>query len=117
MSRSMAQPAAVRHREIPEMRPDPVKANLRKAETVDYRAETGACFARACQGLSLKQVAGYLHRDERQIARWFTGAERVQVDVVMACPELAQPFAYQLAQLSGAVALPSRLQFDKVSGL
>lgn len=115
----MTQATADRHREIPEMRPAPAKADLRKAEIADYQAETGACLRRARMfvGWSLKEAAGHLKRDERQIARWEAGTENVQVPVVMACEALAQPFAYQLAQLSGAVALPSRLQFDKVSGL
>lgn len=53
-------------------------------------------------GWSLKQLAGALKRDERQVSRWLNGQERVQLDVVFDCEELRQPFALQLSKLSGA---------------
>ena len=92
------------HRVLAETRPEMVKASLRKAENVDFRAEVGSCLQRAASlvGWSLKQLAAELHRDERQVSRWMNGQERVQLDVVFECEELRQPFAYQLARLSGA---------------
>ena len=80
------------------------KADLRNAESIDFRAEIGACLQRAASllGWSLKQLAGALKRDERQVSRWLNGQERVQLDVVFDCEELRQPFALQLSKLSGA---------------
>jgi ribosome-binding protein aMBF1 (putative translation factor) len=91
-------------REIPEMRPEMVKADLRNPEKRDYQAEIGGCLERARHwlGWSLKECAAKLGRDERQVARWEAGTERTQVDVVMGVAELQQPFAAQLAKLSGA---------------
>lgn len=95
---------AERHRELAEIEPRMLRADLRNAEAVNFRAEVGACLQRAASllGWSLKELAGHLDRDERQVARWLNGTERVQVDVVFDCEELRQPFAYQLARLSGA---------------
>jgi ribosome-binding protein aMBF1 (putative translation factor) len=79
-------------------------SHLRKAEKVDFQAEIGGCLerARCWLGWSLKECAAKLGRDERQVSRWESGTERTQVDVVMAVEELQQPFAAQLAKLSGA---------------
>ena len=103
-------------RELPETDVRMARAHLRKPESVDFRSEIGACLQRAASlvGWSLKELAGKLTRDERQISRWLNGQERVQLDVVFDCEELRQPFAYQLARLSGAEALPPRVEFRKV---
>lgn len=104
MSSSVAKPIAERHRELSEIRPAMAKADLRNAESIDFRAEIGACLQRAASllGWSLKQLAAAVKRDERQVARWLNGQERVQLDVVFDCEELRQPFALQLSKLSGA---------------
>lgn len=92
------------------------RAEVRKPETVDYQAEIGGCFARARHwlGWSLKEAAAALGKDERQVARWERGEERTQVDVVFSVPELRQPFAAQLAKLSGA-KVAVRADFQEVA--
>lgn len=85
-------------------------ADLRKAENEDLRA-LGQCLfrARSWLGWTLDELAAKLPpppekdaRDPRQVSRWERGEERTQVDVVMAVPELQQPFAAQVAKWSGA---------------
>lgn len=92
------------HRELPEKASAMAHAGLRIPENAEYQAEIGACLrrARSWLGWSLKELAGHLKRDERQIARWETGVERTQVDAVFAVPALREPFAVQLARLAGA---------------
>lgn len=89
---------------LPDARPVMLKASLRNADAVDHKSDIGECLASAAHwlGWSLKELAAKLDRDERQVARWLTGAERVQVDVVWSVPELRQPFALHLAKLAGA---------------
>src|SRR3990167_6114817 len=90
----VADKPAARHPELSEITPTMARADLRKTENVDFRAEVGACLQRAASllGWSLKELAGKLGRDERQVSRWLNGHERVQVDVVFDCEELRQPF-------------------------
>lgn len=114
-SATVASEPIARHREVPEIRRTMLRADLRKADDVDFRGEIGACLQRAASllGWSLKELSGKVKRDERQIARWLNGQERVQVDVVFECEELRQPFALQLSKLSGA-DLHIHAEFRKV---
>jgi len=90
--------------EIPETRPRMVKADLRKAEPDGWREAIGRAIERAMflQGWSLKQFAAAVGRDERQVARWITGAERPQLDTLFACEALRQPLVQALGELVGA---------------
>jgi transcriptional regulator with XRE-family HTH domain len=80
------------------------KADLRKAEMDDWRLHVGGAIERMrmLSGLSLKEFAAVLGRDERQIARWITGAERPQLDVLFAADDLRQSLVIALAELAGA---------------
>lgn len=104
-------PATVtaRHRVIPETRPRPAKANLRKPESDDSLKELGECldFARRSVGWTIDELAGKLpppsgkeKRDAGQVQRWIDGAERTQVDVVFQVEALRQPFVIALAKLA-----------------
>jgi hypothetical protein len=87
-SLSATRPSALR--ELPERAERMASADLRLAETgTDYREKVGAAFADASAPFSLKELSGMLgDLDERQIARWKSGAERVQLDRVMRCKQL-----------------------------
>ncbi len=89
-------------RVIPENRPAMLKADLRKAENVDFLAQIGACLlhARSLLGWTLDRLSVELRRDPRQVSRWERGEERTQVDVVFSVEELRQPFVIALAQLA-----------------
>ena len=80
------------------------KADLRKAENAAWRENVGHAIerAKALSGLSLKQFADAVGRDERQVSRWFDGTERPQLDALFAAESLRQPIAQALAELAGA---------------
>jgi transcriptional regulator with XRE-family HTH domain len=78
------------------------KADLRNAETVDYREQIGKALQRATSlvGWTLKELAGKVNRDPRQVARWLSGQERAQLDVLWEVEELRGPLVLALAELS-----------------
>lgn len=100
-------PAA--HRERAEMgRSVMAKADLRLAETEDFRA----AFARIVTELTghwtlkefaerLEQATGRRDWDHRQLARWQKGTERPQFDALWAIEELRIPLVLKLAALAG----------------
>jgi len=77
------------------------KADLRKPET--WKTEVGGAIERTrlLAGLSLKEFADRIGRDERQIARWISGTERPQLDALFAVDALRQPLVIALAELAG----------------
>ena len=93
-------------------RPRMVKADLRKAETPDLRPLIGRALERTRQaaGLTLKEFAAALGRNERQVARWITGAERLQVDAVFAVEHLRSKFVVALAELAEDVDVVTVIQ-------
>lgn len=100
----LAERAAARHRLLPDTGGAMVKADLRKADVSDWRADVGRALARMrlLAGLSLKELAAAIVRDERQIARWIAGAERPQLDAIFAVATLRQPLVIALAELAQA---------------
>jgi ribosome-binding protein aMBF1 (putative translation factor) len=80
------------------------KADLRKAETQDFRVSLGAAIRRARlrSEWSLKELAGELDRDERQVARWESGDERAHWDALFAIEGFRQRLIIALAELGGA---------------
>jgi transcriptional regulator with XRE-family HTH domain len=79
------------------------KSTLRKAENETSWLVIGQAIDRArtaCQ-LSVKEFASAVQRDERQVARWFNGSERPQVDAVYAVECFRQPLIVALAERAG----------------
>lgn len=78
------------------------KADLKNLEV--WRESIGKaverCFALA--GVSDKEGAALIGRDQGQIGRWIKGTERPQLDAIFAVEKLRQPFAQALAEMSGA---------------
>ncbi len=94
---------ASRHRPVPEIRrPRMAKADVRKPDVDDWRGQIGRAVARAMalQGWSLKEFAGAVGRDERQCARWISGAERAQLDALFAVPALRVSLLQAFAELT-----------------
>lgn len=94
-----------RHRELPEKADRMVSADLRKAETERESREKVGAAVRRCRtlsGLTLKEFAGLLRRDERQVARWETGDERVHVDAIERVPMLHLSWMQAQGELLGA---------------
>lgn len=115
MSRSIASTASGSPRELADVAPRMAKADLRKAESEDFRAEIGEVVERARMrcGWSLKELAGKVNRDPRQVARWETGDERAPLDVLFAVPELQQPLVIELAGLAGDVEVTTQITIKR----
>jgi hypothetical protein len=81
------------------------KADVRKADDEAWKVAVGRVIERAKElsGMNLQQFAAAIHRDERQVARWFTAAERPQFDAIFAVETLRQPLIQALAELAGNV--------------
>ena len=56
---------------------------------------------RTLHRLSLKEFADALQRNERQVARWFEGTERPQLEVVFGVVKFRQSVVVALAELAG----------------
>jgi len=120
MASSVAEDRSVRHRVIPEMRPEMAKADLRKPEIGDLRKEIGSAIVRARDllGWSQDRLAQEVKRDARQVARWERGDERdrVQMDTLWAVEELRGPLVVALAELaSGAVEVETVMRFRRIA--
>jgi len=79
------------------------KADLRKADQSVCRALLGAAIRRAryrCEW-SLKELAGKVGRDERQVARWESGDERAHWDVLFEHQTFRRELIIALAELGG----------------
>lgn len=87
-----------------DVRPRMAKASLRKADVADWREQIGRAIGRAriLSGLSLKEFADAIGRDERQVARWIGGGERPQFDAIFAVVQLRGCLVIALAQLADA---------------
>lgn len=94
------------HRLNQEKRVAMAKATLRNPENDAMRAEwrvIGAALdeARRAVDWTKDQLAKELKRDEAQVRRWLSGAERPQADIVLAVEVLCQPFLVALAARKG----------------
>lgn len=107
MAHTLSASTAEHHRLLPDVADRMAKAavpDVRKAESDDFRAEFGAVVDRVRQraGLSLKQFADRIKRDERQIARWISGVERPQFDAIFAREEFRPLVVEAIAEIAGA---------------
>lgn len=97
-------PAQVaRHLErLENVSPVMAKADLNRIET-PWREHVGRAIARtfALAGVSQKEAAALLNRDQAQVARWVSGAERPAIDLIFSVPQLRGPFVIGLAELAG----------------
>ena len=91
---------------LESVRPRMARADLSSSTAVanDFRSEFGAVVERVRQraGLSLKQFADRIKRDERQIARWINGTERPQFDAIFAREEFRPLVVEAIAEIAGA---------------
>lgn len=94
--------------EIPA--PRPAKADLKDLEN-PWRLSVGRAVARAIQlaGLSQKEAAALVGRDQAQLQRWTTGAERPQLDALFAVDVLREPLVIALAALSEDIEITTQI--------
>lgn len=79
------------------------KADLRKTEVDPWRQHIGRAVERArlLRGWSLKELADAVGRNERQVARWINGQERLQLDALFAPKCFRQSLVVALAEMAG----------------
>lgn len=93
------------------------KADLRNPEIDARRALVGRALtlAAGALGWNLDELAQQLTTDAehprcpRQVSRWMSGAERLQLDVVMANEELWAEFMVRLARVTGGFDIATTL--------
>ena len=75
---------------------------LKNLEDRPWREQIGRAIERAISiaGLSQKEAAALLDRDQAQVARWVSSTERPQLDAIFAVPVLRGPIVIALAELS-----------------
>lgn len=107
MPPSVQRPDGSAHPVLPDIRRTPVKAHLRKSDIKTdgecWREQVGQAIERvqSRSGLSLKEFAAAVGRDERQVSRWFTGVEHPQLAAIFAVAVLRQLLVIALAELAG----------------
>jgi hypothetical protein len=101
MANTMTPPDALRHRLLPDTHPRMAKADLRKT---DMRRKVGRAVKRTIDlsGLTLKEFAAAVKRDERQCARWATGEERPHTDAILEAAGLGKLWIQALGEIAGA---------------
>lgn len=97
-----ARPPAALRTSLETVQPRMAKMDLKNLEAL-WKVKVGHAVQRAFKlaGLSQKEVAGEIERDQAQIARWAAGTERPQFDVLFAVEPLRQPLILALAELAG----------------
>lgn len=81
------------------------KADLRKTESDPLYPRIGACIdeVRNVFGLTLKEFAAQLGKNESQLRRQIEGKERPQIEVVFAVEKFQGPLVIALARLANGV--------------
>lgn len=106
--------------ELPERAESMAKADLRKTEDREARRVLlGGVLATALVLLRktrLKEQAGFLQRDPRQVARWFNGTETVPWEELLAIRELQFPLMQALLESCQADLVEIRTVISRPGG-
>ena len=116
MSHILANGDSARHLLRSEIPTRMAKADLRKAENGWIENGRAIERTRELSGLSLKEFADVVGRDERQVKRWETAAERPQIETVFAVPVLRQSLVIALAEQAGVgVKVTTHIEIARVA--
>lgn len=115
MSPSVAQASLPTPLLVAEKSRKQAKASLkgvRKTETEAYYASLGACMREVQHafGLTLKEFAAALGKDERQVERQMEGKERPQIEAVFAVEKFRGPLVIALARLAADVDVVTEIR-------
>lgn len=93
------------------------KADIRKADTDAYYASLGGCIADVMRasGLTLKEFAAEVGKDERQVKRQMDGAERPQLEAVFAVERFRAPLVIALAKLATGVEVDTVIRVRRTA--
>lgn len=89
---------------LDDVHPVMAKAEVKNLDP-SWRHQIGHAIGRAfaIAGLTRKEAAGLLDRDEGQIARWVSGVDRPLFDALFAVQVLRKPLIQSLAELADDV--------------
>ena len=105
MAATLPIPAPARHVErLDGLRPAMAKA-VQKKDLHVWREQIGRVITRvwSLAGLSQKEAAALIDRDQAQVGRWERGEDRPQFDAIFAVPSLRRPLIQALAELADDV--------------
>jgi len=117
MADSVKAQLGARHPVLPEMGPlRMAKVDLGKTE-MDGRALIGRAIERTRElsGLSLKEFAAAMGKDERQVGKWMPGIERPQLDAIWAVPRFRGLLIQALAELAGDIKVTTLLEIQRIA--
>jgi transcriptional regulator with XRE-family HTH domain len=88
------------------------KADIRKPDTAAYYAAIGGCIeeVRRVSGLTLKEFAAEIGKDERQVKRQIEGGDRPQLEAVFAIERFRGPLVIALAKLAADVDVVTEIR-------
>lgn len=117
MSVSLNQPSLPTPLLVSETRAQAAKADIRKADTDRYYAALGGCMAEVMgvYGLTLKEFAAELKKDERQLQRQMDGKERPQLEVVFSVDRFRAPLVIALAKLAAGVEVVTEIRVRRTA--
>lgn len=109
----LAQPNLPTPLPVSERRAKTAKADLRISEKSEaaFYARLGGCMAEVQHafGLTLKEFAGELGKNESQIRRQMEGHERPQIEAVFVVERFQGPMVIALARLASGVEIDTVL--------
>ncbi len=111
---TVAVPRERRHvQRLDGLRATPAKA-VQKIDLGSWKAQIGRAIARcfSLAGLSQKEAAALLERDQSQIARWTDGEDRPQLDALFAVAILRKPLIHALAELADDVLIETVIRME-----
>lgn len=112
MARSVAQPSLPTPLLLSDITGKMAKASIRKTDTdALYQALGGAMREVMCAlGLSLKEFACELAKDEAQVRRQMEGKDRPQLEAVFAVDRYRGPMVIALARLAAGVDVVTEIR-------
>lgn len=115
MAPSLSQPSLPTPLLLADVSVKTAKADIRKADTASYYAALGGCIdeVRRVSGLTLKEFAAVIGKDERQVKRQIDGADRPQLEVVFAVERFRGPLLTALARLAADVDVVTEIRIRR----
>lgn len=112
MNRSLAQPSLPTPLLLSDVNGKMAKASIRKTDTdALYRALGGAMVeVMRASGLTLKEFAAAIGKDERQLHRQMEGQDRPQIESVFAIDRFRGPLVIALARLASDVDVVTEIR-------
>ena len=102
---------------VSEKRAKTAKAGLRKTESDPHYARIGACIdeVRHFAGLTLKEFAAQLGKNESQMRRQIEGVERPQIEAVFAVDKFRAALVIALAKSAAGVDVVTEIRVRRIA--